>query len=120
MDALQAEPNRLRTGRVGTLAIDIAAKLRDETHHLAQPRRFLRWVFSADPLPSRFPFGRFEYRFATHLGATPSQATDIQCPPGHDQVYRQASQQTIKLLKPSLLHAAPRLEHTEEHFDHPP
>jgi hypothetical protein len=61
-------------------------------------------------LVHRLPFRRLEHRLATDVRAVPAQPADVEDPPGHDQVDRQARQQSIDGLKSPVLDTAPRLE----------
>ena len=118
--ALQAEPNRLRAGRIVPLPVHVAAQLRHHPHHLRKRRRCCRWRSATDDAVDRFPFRWLEDRFAANLGATAAQTANVQSPPGHDQIHRQARQQTVDVFEPPPLDPAARFQRPEKHLDHPP
>ena len=96
---LQAEPERLRSRRIGTVgAIHVTAQLSDHTQHDSELWRLLRRCLMMDHHPYRLPFRRIEDRFAIHVRAASSQPAQHQDPPRDDQVHAQARQQTVESL----------------------
>ena len=96
MQPLQAQPDRLRARLILTLPVHVTAQLCHQPNHLLKPRWFLGRLLALHHPVHRLPLRRLEYRLTTDLRATPSQPADVQDPPGHDQVYRQARQQAVQ------------------------
>ncbi len=120
MHALQSDPEGLRTRRVGSFSIDIAAELGHQPYKYPQGRRLGRRVFTPHHLPDRFPFGRLENRIAIDLRATASQAANVQRSPSNNHIHGQTRKQTVHVFEQPLFHSAAGFQHAKENFYHPP